>query len=34
MQEILDITECVPKADEGDWYEVDIETNEIIVQLL
>ena len=30
----LDITDCVPNADENDWYEVDVKTNKIIIQLL
>lgn len=30
----LDITDCLPKADENDWYEVDPEKNKIIIQLL
>lgn len=29
----LDITDCVPKADENDWYEIDTEKNKIIIQL-
>ena len=30
----LDITDCVPDADESDWYEIDTEKNKIIIQLL
>src|SRR5688572_8648423 len=30
----LDITDCVPKADEGNWYEIDLEKNKIIIHLL
>jgi len=30
----LDITDCIPKAHESDWYAVDTETNKMIIQLL
>ena len=30
----LDLTDCVPKPEKNDWYEIDTETNKIIIQLL
>ena len=30
----LDLTDCVPNADNNDWYEIDTKTNNIIIQLL
>ena len=29
----LDIRDCLPKADESGWYEIDPEKNKIIIQL-
>ena|SRR6185503_4854247 len=29
----LDITDCLPKVDESDWYEIDPEKNRIIIHL-